>query len=194
MENKRFSENVSQIYFPDRKTWRSWLSKNFDKEKAIWLVHDKESKGGKLSYDDLVEEALCFGWIDSTLKRVDENRSKIYLSVRKPKSIWATSNKIRVEKLIKNGLMREPGLEVIKAAKKDGSWSQFDVVEDLILPLELKEAFNKNKKAAANFENFSVSLRKQILYYIYSAKQEETRKQRARKLLPSLESGKNPFI
>ncbi len=193
MEKKQWLGTVQRVYFPDRATWRVWLSQNHDKVKSIWLVHDKQSKGGKLSYDDLVEEALCFGWIDSTLKKVDENRSMIYVSQRKPKSIWAASNKARVEKLIKNGLMTRPGLAVIERAKEDGSWTMFDVVEDLVLPEELKNAFSKNKKAAGNFKNFSVSLRKQILYYIYSAKQAVTRRQRVEKLLPSLEEGKNPF-
>ena len=184
---------VQKIYFADRKAWREWLEKNHDKVKSIWLVHDKTSKGGKLSYDDIVEEALCFGWIDSTVKKVDEARSQIYLSVRKPKSIWASSNKERVKKLIKNGLMTRTGLAVVERAKADGSWTAFDVVENLVLPEELKKALAKNKKAAENFEKFSISLRKQVLYYIYSAKQEETRRQRVAKLLPSLEAGKNPF-
>ncbi len=184
---------VQKIYFADRKSWRDWLIKNHDKVGSIWLVHDKFAKQNKLSYDDIVEEALCFGWIDSTVKKLDDVRSQIYLSVRKPKSIWAKSNKVRVEQLIKSGLMTRTGLGVVEAAKRDGSWTMFDVVEDLILPEQLKEAFEKNKKAEANFEKFSVSLRKQILYYIYSAKQEETRRQRVQKLLPSLEAGKNPF-
>lgn len=188
------TREVQQVYFPDRKSWREWLAKNHDQVRSIWLVHDKVSQGEKLTYEDIVEEALCFGWIDSTVKKVDEQRSQIYLSVRKPKSIWAKSNKDRVEKLIKTGQMTRPGLGVIERAKEDGSWTTFDVVEDLVLPDELKKAFVKNKKAAANFENFSTSLRKQILYYIYSAKQTKTREQRANKLLPSLEAGKNPFI
>ncbi|MDP2671200.1 MAG: YdeI/OmpD-associated family protein [bacterium] len=90
--------------------------------------------------------------------------------------------------------MTRPGLAVVERAKADGSWSAFDVVEDLVLPEQLQAAFAKNAKAAENFEKLSLSVRKQILYYIYSAKQEETRKQRVEKLLPSLAEGKNPFI
>jgi len=90
--------------------------------------------------------------------------------------------------------MTRTGLEVVERAKEDGSWNQFDVVEELVLPKELKKAFAKNKKAAEGFENFSVSVRKQILYFIYSAKQRETREKRVEKLLPSLEANKNPFI
>lgn len=187
------TNEVPQIYISDRKTWREWLSRNHDKVKSIWLVHDNKWKESKLSYDDIVEEALCFGWIDSTVKKLNEKQNMIYLSVRKPKSIWASSNKARVEKLSKNGLMRPAGRTVIEAAKADGSWSAFDVVEKLVLPQELKEVFTKNRKAAENFENYSVSLRKQILYFIYSAKQEETRRLRVKKLLPSLEAGRNPF-
>ncbi len=184
-----------EIYFPNRKSWREWLEKNHDKVKSIWLVHDKfANKESKLSYDDIVEEALCFGWIDSTVKKLSEKRSQIYLSLRSPKSIWAQSNKLRVEKLIKTGLMTRPGLAIVERAKSDGSWTMFDVVEDLVLPEELKKTFAKNKNAEENFEKFSVSLRKQILYYIYSAKQSETREKRVEKLLPNIEIGKNPFI
>ncbi len=185
--------DVQKIYFTDRRTWRAWFEKNHDKVKSIWLVHDKFAKQDKLSYDDIVEEALCFGWIDSTVKKLNEKHSQIYLSVRKPKSIWAKSNKDRVERLIKNGLMTRTGLGVVERAKEDGSWTAFDVVEDLVLPEQMKEVFAKNKNAEENFEKFSVSLRKQVLYYIYSAKQAETRKLRVQKLLPRLEQGKNPF-
>lgn len=189
----RFHDPIKQIYFPNRKSLRNWLAKNHNNEKGIWLEHDK-FKFGQLSYEDVVEEALCFGWIDSTIRSLDENRSLTYLSKRKPKSIWAQSNKIRVEKLIKSGLMTAAGLAPIERAKEDGSWSQFDVVENMVLPEELKESFKKNKRAAEGFEKFSRSLRKQVLYFIYSAKQAETRRQRVKKLLPSLEVGKNPFI
>lgn len=188
------TNEVEQIYFPDRNSWHEWLAKNHDQIKAVWLVHDK-FKFGKLSYEDVVEEALCFGWIDGTVKRMDdETRSRIYLAVRKPKSDWASSNKERVERLTKQGLMQPAGLKSVQVAKENGSWSSLDDVENLVIPKELKYQFTKNKKAAENFENFSVSLRKQVLYFIYSAKQTETREERVAKLLPSIESGKNPFV
>src|SRR3990172_5134728 len=110
------ANEVQKIYFADRKSWRAWLEKNHDKVKSIWLVHDKFAKQDKLSYDDIVEEALCFGWIDSTVNKVDDQRSMIYMSVRKPKSVWAKSNKDRVEKLIKNGSMTRTGLGVVEKA------------------------------------------------------------------------------
>lgn len=186
--------SVKQVYIPNRKTWRRWLAENHDKEKSIWLVHDKVSNGGKLTYDGIVEEALCFGWIDSTVKKRDDGRSMIYLSVRKPKSIWAKSNKIRVEKLVRNNLMTPAGLQSIQIAKENGSWSSMDAVEDLILPKELKSALSKNETAAKFFETRSPSLKKQVLYYIYSAKQPETREKRVEKIITSLEANKNPFI
>lgn len=183
---------VKEIYFKNRKEWRDWLEKNFNKEKSIWLVHDK-FKNGEMSYDDIVEESLCFGWIDSTVKSRSDERSMIYMSVRKPKSIWAASNKIRVGKLIKDGSMTPAGLKVIEEAKKDGSWSQYDVVENLIKPEELEIALKKNKKAEEFFESLSKSMKKQILYHIYSAKQTETREVRAEKLVESLNQNKKPF-
>lgn len=185
---------VQKTYFTDRKSWHEWLEKNHDKVRSIWLIHDKFAKQDKLSYEDIVEEALCFGWIDSTVRKLDEEQSQIYLSVRKPKSDWAKSNKLRVEKLIESGLMREAGLRAIQVAKENGSWSALDAVEDLVIPRELKKAFVSHPKAAMNFENFSASLKKQILYFIYSAKQAETREQRIQKLLSSFEANKNPFI
>jgi uncharacterized protein YdeI (YjbR/CyaY-like superfamily) len=193
MDKKRPDEYVRQVYFPDRKAWRDWLTKNYDKEKSIWLVHDKQSQGGRLLYDDIVEEALCFGWIDSTVRKLDGKRSMIYLSVRRPKSIWARSNKDRVEQLVKMGIMTEAGMKLVEKAKADGSWSQLDVVENLVVPDELKRGFAQNKKAEPNFDRFSTSLKKQILYFIYSAKLPETREKRVKKILPSIESGRNPF-
>lgn len=184
---------VKRIYFKNRHQLRDWLKENYDKEKSIWLVHDKFKKG-ELSYDDIVEEALCFGWIDSTVKSMDEKHSTIYLSVRKPKSIWAKSNKERVERLIRNGLMTKAGFEVIERAKSDGSWTEFDVVENLVIPPELEEAFAKNKLARENFENLTLSQRKQVLYFLYSTKQEVTRRKRIEKILPSLKKGENPFL
>ena len=189
------ANTVKQVYIPDRKAWREWLQENHDRVKSIWPVHDKMSNpDNKLSYEDIVQEALCFGWIDSTVKKLDEKRSMIYLSVRKPKSIWAQSNKDRVEKLIKNGLMTRPGLVTIERAKADGSWTAFDAVEDLIMPDELRRVLEKNETAAKNFKSFSPFLKKQILYFIYSAKQTETRIKRIEKILPSLTAKKNPFI
>ena len=189
------TKEVKQVYIPDRKVWRKWLEQNHDKEKSIWLVHDKfANPESRLSYEDIVQEALCFGWIDSTVKKRDDGRSMIYLSIRKPKSVWAKSNKVRVEKLIQNRSMTPTGLAVIKRAKADGSWTMFDVVEDMVIPDELKRTLEKNEIAAKYFETRSPSLKKQILYYIYSAKQSETRKKRVEKLLTSLKANKNPFV
>jgi len=184
---------VKQVYFADKDSLHKWLEENHTKEKSIWLVHDK-FKNSKLSYNEIVEEALCFGWIDSTLKKLDENRNMIYFSRRNPKSIWAKSNKERVERLIKEHRMKPAGLAVIERAKNDGSWSEFDAVENLIVPPELKKALAQNKLAQINFENFSPSVRKQILYFIYSAKQEETKNKRTEKVVKALEENKNPFI
>ncbi len=184
---------VLEKYFPDRASLRNWLKQNYDKEKSIWLVFDKASKGGKLSYDDIVEEALCFGWIDSTAGKHSEGKTKIYLSQRKPNSVWAISNKERVEKLISSGLMQEPGLNAVQVAKENGSWNALNDVDNMKIPEELSQALKKNKKAAKFFETLSVSMRKQILYNIYSAKQTETREKRAEKIVSILEENKKPF-
>lgn len=168
--------------FKTRKEWRNWLEKNHNKETEIWLIFYKvKVQKASLKYEDAVEEALCFGWIDSTVKRIDNEKHMQRYTPRKPKSNWAASNKSRVKKLIKKGLMTEFGLESIKIAKQNGSWNKLDNIETrLEIPEELKDAFNTNNKSKELFEKLAPSRKKQIIWWIESAKRIETRKKRVK--------------
>jgi len=164
---------------PDRKAWREWLRKNYDSSTGVWLVVSKKNVGESgISLEDGMEEALCFGWIDSKLNVVDEKRFKLLFTPRKRGSIWSKTNKQRVEKLINQGLMTDAGLVKIEAAKRDGSWNRLDAVEELRVPEDLENALSANGNARKNFESFSDSAKKQLLWWIESAKTQETRSKR----------------
>jgi len=190
---------LKTYYAKDRKTWRSWLEKNYSKSPGIWLVYYKKASGKpRVSYNDAVEEALCFGWIDSTAKSMDEDRYMQRFTPRKPKSGWSGINKQRIEKIIAAGLMTEAGLVKIEAAKKDGSWNSLDKIyapaDQLQIPDGLGKAFSRNKKAKTNFDNFPVFTRRQFLYWINAAKRPETRKARIKQAALMSAANKKPGI
>jgi uncharacterized protein YdeI (YjbR/CyaY-like superfamily) len=163
----------------NRKDWREWLARNHATAPGVWLVSYKKSSGKQgLRYDEAVEEALCFGWIDSKAKTLDEERSMLLFTPRKSKSPWSRPNKERVERLIREGLMTKAGQEAIEAARRSGRWNAYDAVEALVVPEDLKEALAGDGQAQANFEGFSASAKKSILRWIESAKRPETRMKR----------------
>jgi uncharacterized protein YdeI (YjbR/CyaY-like superfamily) len=165
-----------------RGEWRAWLAENHDQSQGVWLVYFKKASGKpRVTYDEAVEEALCFGWIDSVPRKLDGERSKLLFTPRKKKSVWSKPNKQRIEKLLANGLMTEIGLAKIEAAKADGSWNALDRSDNLEMPPDLKKAFTENKAAKKNFGNFSDSVRRAILSWIYSAKRDATRAARIEK-------------
>lgn len=172
-------DDVSHFYAKDRKSWRDWLEKNHEKENAIWLVFDK-GKRRTLSWQDIVEEALCYGWIDSRPGKVSETRSKIYVSKRKPKSVWSKINKQNVNKLMGAGLMQPAGLASIATAKMNGSWNALDLSDNLIYPPALTAMFEKDQAAKANFEGFPVGARRNALQWIYDAKTQATQHSRVK--------------
>ena len=131
-----------------------------------------------MRWEEAVQEALCFGWIDSVVKKIDNEKRKQLFTPRKPKSGWSKLNKNNIKKLIANNLMHESGLQKIKIAHKDGSWSIRDDAENLIIPNDLKNKFDENKIAFRNFQSFTKSYKKVYLHWLYSAKREETRKKR----------------
>jgi uncharacterized protein YdeI (YjbR/CyaY-like superfamily) len=187
-------------YYPkNRKLWRSWLQKNYNKSSGIWLIYYKVGKSQpRLYYDDMVEEALCFGWIDSLPRKLDDERSKLLFTPRKPKSVWSDLNKARVKKLIINGSMTEAGLQKINTAKKDGSWQTLEnshkTADINHLPQDLINAFKGNKKAFENFKIFTTSVRKQFMFWINSAKTSETRNKRLLQTVLMSEANKKPGI
>lgn len=166
--------------FANRKEWRNWLEKNHSKETEIWVDFYKVKVNKvSLKYEDAVEEALCFGWIDSTVRRIDNEKHMQRYTPRKAKSNWAATNKARVKRLIENGLMTESGLNSIEIAKENGSWNRLDNIESLQeIPKELKDAFKDNHNAKELFEELSQSRKKQIIWYIESAKRNETKVKR----------------
>lgn len=168
----------------ERNEWRKWLEKNYGKADGVWFVYYKKASGKpRVTYDEAVEEALCFGWIDSVPRKVDDERSKLLFTPRKPKSVWSKLNKKRSAKLIAAGAMTEAGLRKIEAAKADGSWNALDASDELKIEKDLREAFKQNRQAKANFEIFSASVKRGILYWIYSAKTLETRNKRIEKTI-----------
>jgi uncharacterized protein YdeI (YjbR/CyaY-like superfamily) len=168
-----------QFYAQTRAEWRAWLLEHHDQNSGVWLVFNKKTSGlPYYSYNDQVEEALCFGWVDSKPGKFDELRSMLYFAPRKAKSGWSKPNKIRIAHLLEKGLMMPAGLAKIEAAKKDGSWEKLDGVENLEIPDDLKKALSEFSNATANFEAFPKSAKRGILEWIVQAKKPETRARR----------------
>jgi uncharacterized protein YdeI (YjbR/CyaY-like superfamily) len=175
---------LKEYYAKDRKTWRKWLEKNHTASAGIWLIYYKKDSGKTgVTYAEAVEEALCFGWIDSTQRPRDEESSKQSFMPRKDKSTWSRPNKQRVEKMEQEGLMTDAGRAKIEIAKQNGSWTSLDDVEDLIVPDQLAKAFAKNKTAKKNFDAMSASVKKQFLYLLSSTKVAQTRKKRIAEII-----------
>ena len=169
------------FYAKSRREWRRWLTKNHQSEKFVWLIiHHKESKTPSVYYNEAVEEALCFGWIDSKGNKRDSESFYLFFAQRNPKSNWSKINRERVEKMTTQGLMTASGQKLIDLAKMNGTWTAMEEIDNLIIPADLKKIFVKNKKASKNFEAFPPSSKKIILNWILSAKRQETREQRIR--------------
>lgn len=167
------------FYAKDRNAWRKWLQQNHNKRSFVWLlIYHKSSATPSVYYEEAVEEALCFGWIDSTPNKRDHESRYQYFAKRKTKSNWSKLNKTRVKKLAKLGLIHPAGQAIIDLAKKNGSWTSLDAVEKMVMPSDLEKSLLKNKSAFRNFEAFPPSTRKAIFTWITSAKREETRQKR----------------
>lgn len=163
----------------NRTEWRRWLRANHDSARRVWLIlTKKDSAIAGISYEEAVEEALCFGWIDSRTNALDADRYMLQMTPRKPGSVWSKPNKLRVKRLIADGRMTGVGLAKIKAAKKDGSWMRLDKIDRLEIPKDLHQALSSNLEAKRNFEAFSDSAKKIILFWITAAKTAETRSKR----------------
>lgn len=167
------------LYITNREEWRLWLEKNHDNKKEIWLIYYKKNSGKpRIPYSDAVEEALCFGWIDSTVKKIDEEKYAQRFSRRNIGSIWAKSNMERVSRLIKEGKMTPAGLEAFKNFDKNRSQKALRAADSLIIPRDLKEALMKNKGAWRNYNDFSSSNKKMYIWWVANAKRPETRAKR----------------
>ncbi len=172
-------DGVKTFYAKSRKAWRDWLSKNHLKEKSIWLIiYKKDSDIPSVYYPEAVDEALCFGWIDSKPNKRDEKSFYQFFAKRNPKSNWSKVNKEKVAKLIQEGLMSDSGIGMIELAKKTGTWNALDGVESLKIPDDLLSELQKEKLALENFEKFPKSSKRGILEWILNAKKSETRLKR----------------
>jgi uncharacterized protein YdeI (YjbR/CyaY-like superfamily) len=184
------------LHITSRDDWRAWLEENHATEKEIWLLHYKKHAGKPgIPYEDAVEEALCFGWIDGIMRRIDEEKYALRYSPRKSGSIWSETNKKRAERMIEQGRMTDAGLAKIKEAKKNGKWHKATLREDTTnIPLDLKKALEANEKARHNFESLAPSYRKQFIWWITSAKMHETRRRRIQKIVRLAEENKKPGL
>ncbi len=182
-------------YCPNSKQdWRKWLELNHKKKEAIWLIfYKKKSPNYNLSWSESVDEALCFGWIDSTKRAIDSEKYKQYFTKRKAKSNWSKVNKDKVKTLIKQGLMEEQGYKSIEIAKENGSWTILDEVEALIIPEDLKKEFENHKGAIEHFDSLSKSARKTLLYRLVSAKRKDTRQKRILEIVESVSNNLKPI-
>ena len=171
-------DDAPHVHAEDRAAWRAWLEANHASATGAWLVSWRRGHGPRVAYEDAVEEALCFGWIDSQGGNVDERRSRQYYAPRKATSGWAATNKARVERLIADGRMTPAGLAAIERAKANGSWTLLDAVEQGIVPDDLAGALAEHSPAAANFEAFPKSARRTMLEWVTQAKRPETRAKR----------------
>jgi len=190
-------EDYKTTHPKTRSQWRKWLEKNHSTSPGIWLIYYKKDTGKrKFDYADAVEEALCFGWIDSLPRKIDDERSALKFTPRKPKSIWSKLNKQRIENLIEQKLMTSAGLDKIELAKKNGSWDTLNSsdhhADNNSMPNELKKTLSKNKKALANFLAFSPSYRKRFLFWIDSAKTPGTKGARIKQTFLMAAANKKP--
>ena len=166
------SNKETETYCPkSRADWREWLAKNHTSEQSVWLVYFRAStKVASLTWSEAVDEALCFGWIDSTKKTIDEERYMQYFSRRKPNSMWSRVNKEKVDQLIQNNRMTQAGLASIETAKQNGSWTFLDEIEALVIPEDLATALAHHQGATDYFDGLSKSAKKILLHWVIFCK------------------------
>ena len=175
---------LPELYFKTDKEWRDWLHKNHKSYKGVYLIFYKvQHENDSMRWEEAVKVALCYGWIDSTVKSLGDGKRRQYFTPRNPKSVWSALNKKYIEELMANDLMHESGLKTIGIAKENGSWTVLDTVENGIVPNDLQLQFDSNPVAFANYQNFAPSYRKSYLYWLNQAKREDTRKKRITEII-----------
>lgn len=174
---------TDRFYPASRQAWRQWLQENHRSKGSVWLLQYKKKAGiPTLSWSEAVDEALCFGWIDSTRKTIDEEKFIQFFCRRKPTSAWSKINKVKVERLIAEGLMTAAGYESIETARQNGSWTILDEVEELTIPADLEAAFEARPGSKDFFLSLSRSARKAMLQWLVLAKRPQTRQKRLREI------------
>ena len=190
----KFEASLATFEAINRQSWRNWLQQNHQNYSGVWLIYYKVKSGKpSIRYQEAVQEALCFGWIDSKVKSLDEARYQQIFTPRKPNSVWSKLNKQYVQELIAQNLMTEAGLEKIAIAKQNGSWHTLDEVEALIIPEDLQKSLKANLTASQNFAKFNNSTKKSILFWISQAKRTSTRIKRIQQTVDSAINKKSPL-
>ncbi len=172
------SDDRLRLEVRSRAEWRAWLAEHHESGSGVWVITYKKGRGPYVPYDDLVEEALAFGWVDSKGLGVDEDRSGLLMTPRKPRSGWSRPNKLRVEKLTAAGLMAPAGLAAVELAKATGTWTALDDIENLVEPPDLTAALDAHPDARRHWDAFPPSAKKVLLGWIASAKRPATRERR----------------
>lgn len=176
--------DLAELYFKTDAEWRTWLHENHNNNEGVYLIFYKvENEEASMRWEEAVKVALCYGWIDSTVKSLGNGKRKQRFCKRKQKSIWSALNKKYIKELTANKLMHQSGLNIISIGKKNGSWTALDSVEKGIIPDNLQKAFDENPEAFKNFQNFAPSYRKSYLYWIKQAKRENTIKKRINQII-----------
>ncbi len=188
---------MTKKLFETAADWRSWLERNHDREKEIWLVYYKKASGKKsITYREALEEALCFGWIDSVVNRLDDVRYMQKWTPRKAVSVWSAANKARVKRLTDEGRMAAPGLAKVAIARKNGSWDKLSDIDRIgrtnELPADLGAALARNPAAQEKFDRLAPSQRKLWAWWVLSAKRQETRTRRIAETVRGVAAGRRP--
>lgn len=178
-----------EFYFKKDTEWRKWLSENHDTSEGVYLIFYKiETKIPSMRWEEAVKVALCYGWIDSTVKSLGDGKRRQYFCARNPKSAWSALNKRYIKELTASNLMHVSGHSIIEIGKKNGSWNALDEVEKGVIPNDLQVAFDENKSAFENFLKFAPSYRKSYLYWLNQAKREATRIKRVKEIIQFCEA------
>lgn len=186
--------NDTETFYPaNAQEWRQWLQENHDKKQNVWLVYYKKKSGiPTINHSEAVDEALCYGWIDSVRRSAGGDSFIQFFGKRKAVSTWSKVNKAKIDRLIADGLMMPAGYESIETAKQNGSWTILDEVEELVIPPGLEDAFSARQGAKDFFLSLSKSVQKNILQHIALAKREETRQKRIVKIAELMAKKQKP--
>lgn len=187
------NDNLDIFYPEDPEQWRDWLIENHTREKGIWVLqYNKKSEKPTISWSDAVDEALCFGWIDSLKKKLDDESSIQYFGKRKPKSTWSKINKQKIEGLTAENRMSQAGSDTIQVAKENGSWEILDSVEELLIPDDLAVELSNRENATEFFNSLSRSVKKMMLQWLVLARRPETRLKRILEIAEAAEKKLKP--
>ncbi len=177
-------EKIKEHYFKNDTEFRSWLHINHSQREGIYLIfYSVGHQNDSMRWEEAVKVALCYGWIDSTVKSLGDGKRRQYFCRRKPKSVWSKVNKKYIEDLQSKEMMHESGIKAVEIAKENGSWIALDDVEEGIVPLDLKRVFDQNPTTYTNFQKFTRGQRKSYLYYLYQAQREATRQKRIAEII-----------